>query len=62
LRKLFAGVESDKAERKARVYEPYMHYGYTLGQIESQLDLHYSTISEVIQRQQVKRRKSKAKT
>ena len=67
LAELFPGSweRTDRAERNRLIYDAHVRYGYTLSEIGSHLDLHYSTISKTVKHIAEKGRRddnSKSKT
>ncbi len=58
LTEIFSAVQS-KSERDKAIYRAHWQFGYSQQEIAGQIDLHYSTVSRIIQRD---RRKSNSKT
>lgn len=48
------GAET-REEREQRIWQAHREYGYSLTAIRQQLGLHYTTISKIVQRQQLPR-------
>jgi len=58
LSKFFPGSQA-KPERNTAIATAHLHYGYSQAEIAAAVNLHYSTVSRIVQREKEQRSKSK---